>query len=157
MRYFMIDKVIEFVLGDRAVGIKAVTFESDVLHDHFPGYPVLPGTMLVEGMAQLSGLLIELSCNSKDRVRRALLVKIEEAKFHSMAEPGDCIEIEAKYGQQMEDAVRTTVRASVGDRKMATATLTFALKEIPFPPIHEQRKAIYKIWTKNCPGVPEIL
>lgn len=157
MRYYMIDRVLEFVPGEKAVGVKAVTFESEVLHDHFPGYPILPGTMLVEGMAQLSGFLIELSLNTQERVRRAILVKIEEAKFHNMAEPGDCIAIEARLGERMDDAVRTAVRASVGDRKIATATLMFALRDIPFPAIHEQRRNVYRTWTRQCSNIPEIL
>lgn len=157
MRYYMIDKITEFVPGKRAQGIKAVSYDSEVLHDHFPEYPVLPGALLVESMAQLSGFLIEMSCNTKDRVRRALLVKIDEAKFHDMAVPGDSIVLEANLGDQMEDAAKTTITAMVGARKIATATLTFALKEIPIPAIHQQRRTIYKVWTRNCPNIPEIL
>jgi len=157
MRYYMLDRVLEIVPGEKAVGIKAVTLESEVLHDHFPDYPILPGTLLVEGMAQLSGFLIELTRNTPGRVRRAMLVKIEEAKFHNIAGPGDCLTLEALLGDQMDDAARTTVRASVGDVKIASATLTFALREVPFPAIHEQRRAIYKIWTRQCPNTPAIL
>lgn len=157
MRYYMIDKITEFNPGKNVRGIKAVSYDSDVLHDHFPEYPVLPGTFLVESMAQLSGFLIEMSCNTKDQIRRALLVKIEEAKFHNMAEPGDAIVLEATLGEQMEDAAKTTIMATVGTRKIATATLTFVLKEIPISAIHQQRRMIYKVWTRNCPDIPEIL
>ena len=157
MRYYMIDRVTEFVPGVKALGIKAVSYESEVLHDHFPEYPVLPGTFLVESMAQLSGFLIEMSCNTENQVRRAMLVKIEEAKFYSMAEPGDVISLEAVLGDQMDDAAKTTVRAMVGDRKVATAILVFVLKSIPIMAIHQQRKTIYKVWTRHCPNIPEIL
>ena len=157
MRYYLIDRITAFVPGEKALGLKAVSYESEVLHDHFPGYPVLPGALLVESMAQLSGFLIEMSVNTKARVRRALLVKIDEAKFHSLVEPGDCLTLEARFGEQMDDAVRTTVVATMGARKIATATLTFALKEIAIPAIHEQRKAIYQAWTRTCPNIPEIL
>jgi 3-hydroxyacyl-[acyl-carrier-protein] dehydratase len=157
MRYHMIDRITEFVPGQKVSGLKAVSYESEVLHDHFPEYPVMPGTLLVESMAQLSGFLIEMSCNTQARVRRALLVKIDEAKFHSMAEPGDCLLLEARMGDRMDDAAKTTVLAAIGTRKVATATLTFALKEIPIPAIHEQRRLIYKVWTRNCPNMPEIL
>ncbi|MEI6807269.1 MAG: 3-hydroxyacyl-ACP dehydratase FabZ family protein [bacterium] len=157
MKYYMVDKVTELVRGKKACGVKAVSYDSDVLHDHFPEYPVLPGTFIVESMAQLSGFLIEMSCNTKDLIRRALLIKIEEAKFYSMAEPGDCIALEAKMGEQMKDAAMTTVVAVVGSRKIARATLTFVLKDIPIPAIHEQRRMIYRVWTRNCPNIPEIL
>lgn len=157
MRYHMIDRITEFVSGEKAVGLKAVSYESEVLHDHFPEYPILPGTFIVESMGQLSGFLIEMSCNTKALVRRALLVKIDEAKFHSMAEPGDCLTLEARLGDRMDDAAKTTVRASVGTRKVATASLTFALREMPIAAIHEQRRTIYRVWTRNCPNMPAIL
>lgn len=157
MRYYMIDKVTELIPGEKVRGVKAVSYDSEVLHDHFPEYPVLPGTFLVESMAQLSGFLIEMSCNTRDQVRRALLIKIDEAKFYSMAEPGDCIELEAKMDEQMKDAAKTTVVATVGSRRVATAALTFVLKDIPIQAIHEQRRMIYRVWTRNCLNTPEIL
>jgi len=157
MRYYMLDRITDYVPRESARGIKAVSYESDMLHDHFPEYPVLPGAILIESMAQLSGFLVEMSCNTAALVRRALLVKIDEAKFHNLAEPGDCIELEARLGEQMDDAAKTTVRAAVGNRKIATATLTFVLKDVPIAAIHQQRKSLYKIWTRNCQNMPEIL
>ena len=153
----MIDRITEFAAGEKAVGIKAVSYESEILHDHFPGYPVLPGALLVESMAQLSGFLLELSSNTRDCIRRALLIKIDQAKFHNIAEPGDCLTLEARMDVLMDDAAGTTVRVMAGERKIATATLTFALKEVPIPEIHEQRKSIYRVWTRSCPNIPEIL
>jgi 3-hydroxyacyl-[acyl-carrier-protein] dehydratase len=156
MRYYMIDRITEFELGKRVQGIKAVSYESEILHDHFPGYPVLPGAFLVESMAQLSGFLIEMSRNTREEVRRALLVKIDEAKFYSMAEPGDCLVLDATLEEQMEDAVKTKILVMCGTKKVATATLTFVLKDIPIPAIHEQRRSLYRVWTRNCQNIPEI-
>jgi 3-hydroxyacyl-[acyl-carrier-protein] dehydratase len=156
MRYYMIDRITEFEKGNRARGIKAVSYESEVLHDHFPGYPLLPGAFLVESMAQLSGFLIEMSFNTKEQVRRALLVKIDEAKFYSMAEPGDALVLDATLEEQMEDAVKTKILVMCGTKKVATATLTFVLKDIQIPAIHEQRRNLYRVWTRTCQNVPEI-
>ena len=157
MRYYMIDRITDFVAGEKAMGLKAVSYESDLLHDHFPEFPVMPGALLVESMAQLSGFLIEMSLNTKQQLRRALLVKIDEAKFHSLAEPGDCLVVEARMGDRMDDAVRTTALVTCSARKVAAATLTFALKDIPISAIHEQRKVTYRVWTRSCPNMPEIL
>lgn len=157
MRYYMIDRITEYEPGKRARGIKAVSFESEVLHDHFPDYPVLPGAFLIESMAQLSGFLIEMSCNTKEHVRRALLVKIDEAKFYAMVEPGDCLVLEAAMGDRLDDAAKTALIVTSGPQKIATATLTFVLKDVPVPAIHEQRRKLYKVWTRNCQGFPEIL
>jgi 3-hydroxyacyl-[acyl-carrier-protein] dehydratase len=157
MRYFLIDRIVAFEPGHRARALKAVSLESDILHDHFPGYPVLPGAFLIEAMAQLSGFLVEMSSNVPDRVRRALLVKVDEAKFHAPAEPGDQLVLDAHLEEGRDDAAKTSVSVVNGDRKVATATLTFVLREVPEPAIHEQRRKIYRIWTRTCQNMPEIL
>lgn len=157
MRYFMIDRITALEPGVRTRALKAVSFESDVLHDHFPDYPVLPGAFLIEAMAQLSGFLIEMSCNTPACVRRSLLVKVDEAKFFAMAQPGDCLELEALLGERLDDAAKTSVLVTSAGQKVATASLTFVLKDIPVPAIHEQRRKLYRVWTRTCQNLPEIL
>src|SRR5262245_13463397 len=94
MRYFLIDKVTELAVGERARGVKNVTLTDEVLHDHFPDYPVMPGALILEAGAQLAGFLLETSLNRPNEPpRRALLVQVELAKFHSFAGPGDQIDI----------------------------------------------------------------
>ena len=57
MRYFLLDKITAFEPGKRACGIKCVTLTDDILHDHFPDQPLLPGALLLESMSQLGGFL----------------------------------------------------------------------------------------------------
>ncbi len=157
MRYFMIDRVTDLETGHSASAIKNVSLSENVLHDHFPDFPVFPGALVVEAMAQLGGFLIEMSYNTPASIRRALLAQIDRAKFHRPAEPGDQIRLKARLTDQMEDAAKVSVGADLGGEKMATATLTFILKEIDSQRIHEQRRYCYRLWTKHLDRVPEIL
>jgi 3-hydroxyacyl-[acyl-carrier-protein] dehydratase len=157
MRYFMLDRITDFKKEEYAKAIKNITFSDDVLHDHFPDLPVFPGVLIVESMAQLAGFLIEISTNTTQLVRRAILAQINSAKFHFPAEPGDTVELLAEWSDCLEDAVRINATARVNTKKIAAANLTFVLKEIPFARVNEQRRELYKIWTRKCLVPIEIL
>src|SRR6478735_1714109 len=81
MRYFLLDQITSFVPNESATGIKNVSLTDQVLHDHFPDYPILPGALIVEAMAQLSGFLLE--SGDPAAPERAILAQIEKAKFHA--------------------------------------------------------------------------
>lgn len=157
MRYFLIDRVTEIVPGKRIEGVKAVSLSEDVLHDHFPGLPVLPGLLILEGAAQLSGFLLEATVNRKgEAVRRAVLAQVKTAKFHSPVGPGELVRFSAEVSSLLEGAGLVRVRADVEDRRVATAELTFILKAIEEPEVHEQRRALYRLWTRGLEPRPEI-
>ena len=157
MRYFLLDRITGFEKGSSASAIKNVTLTDETLHDHFPDHPTLPGALMIEAMAQLGGFLVEMSLNSRGHVRRALLAMVDKAKFHQMAGPGDQLVITANLGAVLEDAVRVSLRVECGERKIATAELTFSLINIDSEKIHEQRRYMYKLWTRNLDRAPEIL
>ncbi len=157
MRYFMIDRITEFTPGEKACAIKNVTLSDDILHDHFPDYPVLPGALIIEGMAQLCGFLVEMTFNKPGNIRRALLAQVDQAKFYNPVEPGDSMIMTSTLLEMMDDAAKLQVVAMVGDKKAASAKLTFVLKEIDSEKIHKQRKYLYKLWTKYCDLKMEIL
>jgi 3-hydroxymyristoyl/3-hydroxydecanoyl-(acyl carrier protein) dehydratase len=157
MRYFLLDKITAFESGKRACGIKCVTLTDDILHDHFPDHPVLPGALLLESMSQLGGFLVELSFHTgAGAPRRAVLAQIKEAKFHQACKPGDRIELEALMESQLEGAARVTATASVEGQKVARAELTFVLKAVDSPRVHEQRRQVYQIWTQELNPRPSI-
>ena len=58
MRWYWIDRFIEFESGKRAKAVKNVSLAEEHLHDHFPGFPVMPGSLMIEGMAQTGGILL---------------------------------------------------------------------------------------------------
>src|SRR6266478_6488900 len=100
MRYFLLDKVTSFEAGKRASGVKCVTLTEDILHDHFPDYPLLPGALLLESMSQLGG------------------------------KPGDRILLEAVIESRLEGAARVMAEASVDGERVARSELTFVLRTI---------------------------
>ena len=161
MRYFLIDKVTELVPGERASAVKNVTLTDEVLHDHFPDFPVMPGALMLEAVAQLAGLLVESTVHARERAggappRRALLASIEKAKFHETAGPGDQIVIDVRLGSELAGAAQVEALLRVGERRIATARLTFVLKEIASERVHAQRRYIYELWTRDLSPRPEL-
>lgn len=157
VRYFLLDRVTELVPGERARGVKCVTLTDETLHDHFPDHPILPGCLVLEGLAQLAGLLVEATFDkdaTAPTVRRALLVGVRQAKFHDMAVPGDRLEYAATLGSTLEGAAEVKVEATADGRRVARAELTFVLKEVPSPRVHEQRRALYALWTRDLEPRP---
>src|SRR3954468_25013165 len=84
MRWIWIDKFIEFESGKQAKAIKNLTLAEEHLHDHFPGFPVMPNSLIVEGLAQTGGLLVGEYNQFKEKV---ILAKVPTAKFHFPAIP----------------------------------------------------------------------
>jgi 3-hydroxymyristoyl/3-hydroxydecanoyl-(acyl carrier protein) dehydratase len=157
MRYFLLDKITSYERGKRASGVKCVTLTDEVLHDHFPDHPVLPGALLVESMSQLGGFLVELSLHEGQGViRRAVLAQIKDAKFHRGCKPGDRIELEAVLESQLEAAARVSVVATVELEHVARAELVFILRAVDSERVHEQRRNIYRVWTQDLNPPPSI-
>lgn len=158
MRYFLLDKVTELVPGERARGLKCVTLTDEVLHDHFPDYPVLPGVLVVEAAAQLAGLLIEATENRDPSkpVRRAVLVQIQRAKFHKPAQPSDRLEIVATLGATLDSAAQVNVEVTIDGEQSCRATLHFMLKTIDSERLHEKRRALYRLWLRDLDPPMEV-
>lgn len=156
MRYFLLDKILSIEVGREAVGLKCVTLTDDVLHDHFPDLPILPGALITEGLAQLAGFLLESTFNRDETrpPRRAILVQIDKMKFHHPSGPGDTLTLRVSVDSFLEDAAQVAVEACVGEQKRARGKLTFAMIEVDSPRISAQRRDIYKIWTRELSNPP---
>jgi 3-hydroxyacyl-[acyl-carrier-protein] dehydratase len=125
--FLLIDEVIELEPGIRAVARKTVRADEWYLHGHFPGRPVMPGVLMVEGLAQ-TGAVIALSVE-ENRGRMALFAGIDDVRFKRIVEPGDVIE----YACELE-AVRGPIgrgkgRATVDGKLAMRGTLTFAIEQ----------------------------
>lgn len=122
MRWFWIDRFIEFESGSHAKAIKNVTLAEEHLHDHFPGFAVMPGSLMLEGMAQTGGILLGQKNDFKHIV---ILAKVPNILFHSWACPGDTLTYTAKLIEARDEGGSVECTAMVGDRLVAEAEIVF--------------------------------
>jgi 3-hydroxyacyl-[acyl-carrier-protein] dehydratase len=130
MRWFWIDRFTEFVRGTRAVALKSVAMAEEQFDDYSPGYPVMPGSLIIEGMAQTAGLLVgEMEGFSQ----RVVLAKIGKAVFYRPVIPGETLRYEANIDDVKPTGALATVIGYVGDERLAEAELMFAFLDDRFP------------------------
>ncbi len=123
MRWIWIDKFVEFHSGERAVAVKNVTLAEEHLHDHFPGFPVMPETLCIEAMAQTSGILVGEARNFDEKV---ILAKVKKAVFVDYVKPGDTIKIEAKIESIAPEAASTSGKITCDGKLIAEIDLMFS-------------------------------
>jgi len=123
MRWIWIDKFVEFHSGKSAVALKNVTLAEEHLHDHFPGYPVMPESLCIEAMAQTAGILVGESKNFKEKV---ILAKIQKAVFFDYVKPGDTIKLNAKIESIAPEAASTSGKITCDDKLVAEIDLMFS-------------------------------
>jgi 3-hydroxyacyl-[acyl-carrier-protein] dehydratase len=105
MRWFWIDKFVEFESGTRAVTVKNVTLAEEHLHDHYPGFPVMPESLMIEGMAQTAGILVGETRNFAEKV---ILAKVKRAQFNDVVLPGQQLRYEAQIESISDEAALTS-------------------------------------------------
>lgn len=104
MRWIWIDKFVEFQRGRRAVAVKNVTMAEEHLHDHFPGFSIMPECLMIESMAQTGGILVG---HAKDFKEKVVLAKINKAVFFDFVRPGDSLRIEVEIQTTAPEAAGT--------------------------------------------------
>jgi len=151
MRFFLIDKVIELSYNDEITGVKSWSLDNEIFLDHFPGFPIVPGVLLTESMAQLLGLLIEQSYYKeygKSLKVYPMLSIIQKAKFRGRVVPGDQCMIKASLLSL--DSRRGNGKASieVKGELIAEATLSFTIgteNDIPYTQFMKRREEYLEI------------
>ncbi len=123
MRWIWIDKFIEFEPGARAVAVKNVTRAEEHLHDQYPAYPVMPASLIVEGMAQTAGILVG---QARQFAERVILAKIKRAAFDGVAVPGDTLTYDATLEHINEAGALTTGIVRLNDAHLAHIDLAFS-------------------------------
>jgi len=128
--FLPIDRVIEMERMKRIVAIKNVTANEPFFSGHFPGYPIMPGVLMIEAMAQAGGALLLTEIPDRDK-RLMVFTGIEKAKFRKPVTPGDQLRIEVEVLVWRTTAVKMQGRAFVGDKAACEATLSCQLVNRP--------------------------
>lgn len=92
----LVDRILEYVPGESAVGLKNVTINESFFQGHFPGAPVMPGVLIVEAMAQTAGILVVHTMGTAGTDKLVYFMTIDEAKFRRPVTPGDSLHIHVK-------------------------------------------------------------
>src|ERR1041385_6817690 len=104
MRWIWIDKFVEFTPRISATAIKNVSLAEEHLHDLYPAFPIVPNSLIVEGMAQTAGILVG---EARDFAEKVILAKITRATFHRLVRPGDTLVLTAQIEQLNEQGAST--------------------------------------------------
>ena len=130
LEYFhLIDRIVDLNIGEKKIVVEAqVPKQSTIFEGHFPGYPLMPGVLLIESMAQASGWLL-LGLLKFERM--PILAAVKDAKVRGSVFPGELITIEAGIAHEGSGYALTEAKIRVGGKLRANSTLTFTL--IPFP------------------------
>lgn len=125
--FLLVDRVTELEPGKRIVALKNVTFNERFFQGHFPGHPVMPGVLIVEALAQASGLLIGLS-DARPEGRDAMfyLAKVDNARFNRPVFPGDQLRLEVQLKRLIRSIGIFSARALVDDVEVASCELMCA-------------------------------
>jgi len=94
--FLLIDKVQDIVIDQSCVGIKNVTYNEPQFQGHFPGMPIFPGVMIIEAMAQTSGVLVGLSMDLVDKEAKVFFMGVDGVKFRRKVVPGDVLELHVR-------------------------------------------------------------
>jgi 3-hydroxyacyl-[acyl-carrier-protein] dehydratase len=143
LEYFqLIDRIVDLKIDERTIAVEAqVPQHNTIFEGHFPGYPLMPGVLLIEAMAQTSGwLLIALTKFE----RMPFLAAVKEAKMRSFVNPGELLNIEASLVHEGSGYAITAAKVRVNGQLRCNATLTFGVVPFPNPDLRGYMDAMAK-------------
>lgn len=120
----LVDRIVEYKPGERIVGLKNVTMNEPHFQGHFPSFPVMPGVLIVEAMAQTAACLVVQTLGQEAEGRLVYFMTIDEARFRKPVVPGDSVYIHADVVQSRRNVWKFKGRAMVGDTLCAEATFS---------------------------------
>lgn len=125
--FLMVDRIVELEPGKRVVGLKNVTINENFFQGHYPDYPIMPGVLILECMAQVSGFIL-LGMN-EHRAKTPYFTGIDKARFRRPVRPGDQLRIESRVLKLRGSMCKVRARALVDGELAAEAELMFAVQD----------------------------
>ena len=157
MRWFLVDTIDQLVLGDFAVGTKTYRETEPFFQDHFPNFPVVPGVLIMESLAQISGKLIGYTVRQeRGDWPFPILSMMNRVKFRRFVRPETSITLETKIKVLKQESALVDVRAKVDGKVHAQAEQLFVFNSVPLEEGESERlealerNELLRLW-KDCP------
>lgn len=123
--FLLVDRITELEVGKRAKGFKNVSINEEFFQGHFPGYPVMPGVLIIEAMAQVGGVALLSSDDFKGRI--VFLTGVDNARFKRQVIPGDVLTMEVEFTKLRGTMGKGHGKVTVGDELVCEADILFAI------------------------------
>lgn len=146
----MIDRIETICHGKYITAVKCISLSDDVFNEHFPGYPIFPGSLVLEGLAQLGGSFFEITMKERGLpIKRAVLTIVRQFKLRRPAGPGDRLQYRAEILSMQDDYGVAKVLATLDNEPCAEGELMFHFVTLPNEKIQQSREELYGIVTKD--------
>ncbi|CAA6603099.1 MAG: 3-hydroxyacyl-ACP dehydratase FabZ [Alphaproteobacteria bacterium] len=122
--FLLVDRVLDVVPDESAVGLKNVTMNEPFFQGHFPSRPIMPGVLIIECMAQTAAVLVVETLGPNSEGKLVYFMSVEEARFRKPVVPGDQLKIHVKKERSRGNVWKFTAQAKVDGQVMAEATYT---------------------------------
>jgi len=126
--FLLVDKIIELEPGKRVVGIKNVTGGEFCFQGHFPDYPIFPGVLIIEALAQ-AGAVAALSV-PEHKGKLVLFAGVDKLRFRSPVFPGDSLRLEVNFIRMRGNIGKATASATIEDKTVADGEILFAIADV---------------------------
>ncbi|GKV57434.1 3-hydroxyacyl-[acyl-carrier-protein] dehydratase FabZ [Sporosarcina sp. NCCP-2222] len=123
--FLLVDRILEMEEGKKAIGLKNVTINEEFFNGHFPGYPVMPGVLIVEALAQVGA--VAMLSKEENRGRIGFLAGIDNCRFKRQVTPGDTLRLEVEITRMRGMIGKGKAIATVDGEIACEAEITFAL------------------------------
>ncbi len=126
--FLLVDKVVELEPGVKAVGIKNVSANEPFFQGHFPEFPIMPGVLIVEALAQTAGIAV--AAQEEEQGKLGVFAGIDSIKFKKQVMPGDTLKLEAEILSSKMGVVKAKVQATVDGKVAAQGEIKFAMTKV---------------------------
>ena len=158
VRWLLVDAIDELVINERVIGRKTYDPSEEFFQDHFPGFPVVPGVLIMESLAQLAGKMIGYSVlHNRGDWPFPILTMMNNVKFRKFVPPGTEITLVAELTSLRDDMAAVKVKAKVGKKTHAQAEQIFAFNAVSLEDDAAQRRVevlesneLKRLWS-DCP------